>query len=149
MTRTPTDLLWPAPDSSADLSAIEAVPLHERGLPATTYDTLLRAARLWPDRPALTVLPDAARFLRLATATFAQLRDQVHRTANLLRSLGVTRRDAVSLLAPNTAELPGALLAAQAAGIAAPVNPGLASEHVEQLLRRSGALCARPRPTSA
>ncbi|MGW5461888.1 AMP-binding protein [Streptomyces sp. NPDC003996] len=149
MTRTPTDLLWPAPDSSADLSAIEAVPLHERGLPATTYDTLLRAARLWPDRPALTVLPDAARFLRPATATFAQLRDQVHRTANLLRSLGVTRRDAVSLLAPNTAELPGALLAAQAAGIAAPVNPGLASEHVEQLLRRSGALCARPRPTSA
>ncbi|MFE8948704.1 acyl-CoA synthetase [Streptomyces sp. NPDC007856] len=139
MTRTPTDLLWPVPDSSADLSAIEAVPLHERGLPATTYDTLLRAARLWPDRPALTVLPDAARFLRPATATFAQLRDEVHRTANLLGSLGVTRRAAVGLLAPNTAELPGALLAAQAAGVAAPVNPGLASEHVEQLLRRSGA----------
>ncbi|WP_028804940.1 acyl-CoA synthetase [Streptomyces sp. 142MFCol3.1] len=139
MTLTPTDLLWPAPDSSADLSAIEAVPLHERGLPATTYDALLRAARLWPDRPALTVLPDAARFLRPATATFAQLRDQVHRTANLLGSLGVTRRAVVGLLAPNTAELPGALLAAQAAGIAAPVNPGLASEHVEQLLRRSGA----------
>ncbi|MFF3468297.1 acyl-CoA synthetase [Streptomyces sp. NPDC002619] len=139
MTLTPTDLLWPAHDNPADLPAIEAVPLHERGLPATTYDALLRAARLWPDRPALTVLPDAARFLRPATATFAQLRDQVHRTANLLRSLGVTRRAAVGLLAPNTAELPAALLAAQAAGIAAPVNPGLASEHVEQLLRRGGA----------
>ncbi|MFR0359303.1 acyl-CoA synthetase [Streptomyces sediminimaris] len=139
MTLTPTDPLWPAPDSGTDLSSIETVPLHERGLPATTYDTVLRAARLWPDRPALTVLPDAARFLRPATATFAQLRDQVHRTANLLRSLGVTRRTAVGLLAPNTAELPAALLAAQAAGIAAPVNPGLASEHVEQLLRRGGA----------
>ncbi|MET8809186.1 acyl-CoA synthetase [Streptomyces sp. NPDC004546] len=139
MTHTPTDLLWPAHDSPADLAAIEAVPLPERGLPATTYDALLRAARLWPDRPALTVLPDAARFLRPATATFAQLRDQVHRTANLLRSLGVTRRAAVGLLAPNTAELPAALLAAQAAGIAAPVNPGLAPEHVEQLLRRGGA----------
>ncbi|MGW2937153.1 acyl-CoA synthetase [Streptomyces sp. NPDC055722] len=139
MTLTPIDLLWPTYDSPADLPAIEAVPLHERGLPATTYDTLLRAARLWPDRPALTVLPDAAHFLRPATATFAQLRDQVHRTANLLRSLGVTRRDAVALLSPNTAELPTALLAAQAAGIAAPVNPGLAPEHVEQLLRRGGA----------
>ncbi|MEU1600145.1 acyl-CoA synthetase [Streptomyces sp. NPDC005708] len=139
MTLTPTDLLWPAYDSPADLPAIEAVPLHERGLPATTYDTLLRAARLWPDRPALTVLPDAAHFLHPATATFAQLRDQVHRTANLLRTLGVTRRDAVALLSPNTAELPPALLAAQAAGIAAPVNPGLAPEHVEQLLRRGGA----------
>jgi len=139
VTLTPTDLLWPAHDSPADLPAIEAVPLHERGLPATTYDTLLRAARLWPDRPALTVLPDAARFLRPATATFAQLRDQVHRTANLLRSLGVTRRAAVGLLTPNTAELPAALLAAQAAGIATPVNPGLATEHIEQLLRRGGA----------
>ncbi|WP_405884015.1 acyl-CoA synthetase [Streptomyces sp. NBC_01136] len=139
MTFTPTDLLWPPYDSPADLPAIEAVPLRERGLPATTYDTLLRAARLWPDRPALTVLPDAERFLRPATATFAQLRDQVHRTANLLRALGVTRRAAVGLLAPNTAELPAALLAAQAAGIATPVNPGLAAKHVEQLLRRGGA----------
>ncbi|MFI6566026.1 acyl-CoA synthetase [Streptomyces sp. NPDC050534] len=139
MTLTPTDLLWPAAEHIADLSAIEAVPLRERGLPATTYNTVLRAARLWPDRPALTALPDAARFLRPATVTFTQLRDQVHRTANLLRSFGVTRRVAVGLLAPNTAELPSALLAAQAAGIAAPVNPGLASEHVEQLLRRGGA----------
>ncbi|MFI8235570.1 acyl-CoA synthetase [Streptomyces sp. NPDC085900] len=139
MNLTPVDLLWPAPEHIADPSAIEAVPLHERGLPATTYDTLLRAARLWPDRPALTVLPDAEHFLHPATATFAQLRDQVHRTANLLRSLGVTRRDAVGLLSPNTSELPSALLAAQAAGVAAPVNPGLAAEHVEQLLRRGGA----------
>ncbi|MET7986635.1 acyl-CoA synthetase [Streptomyces sp. NPDC005281] len=139
MTLTPIDLLWPAHDTPADLSAIEAVPLDQRDLPATTYDTVLRAARLWPDRPALTVLPDAARFLRPVTTTFAQLRDQVHRTANLLRSLGVTRHAAVGLLAPNTAELPAALLAAQTAGIAAPVNPDLASEHVEQLLRRGGA----------
>ncbi|MEU4682283.1 acyl-CoA synthetase [Streptomyces xinghaiensis] len=139
MTLTPTDLLWPAFGSPADPAAIEAVPLHERGLPATTYEALLGAARLWPGHPALTVLPDAARFLHPATLTYAQVRDRVHRTANLLRSLGVTRRAAVGLLAPNTAELPVALLAAQAAGIAAPVNPGLASEHVEQLLRRGGA----------
>ncbi|WP_042366469.1 acyl-CoA synthetase [Streptacidiphilus neutrinimicus] len=140
MTLTPaTDLLWPACTSPADLTAIEAVPLDERGLPATTYDAVLRAARLWPDRPALTVLPDAARFLEPVTVTFTQLRDQVHRTANLLRSLGVTRQTAVGLLSPNTAELPAALLAAQAVGVAAPVNPDLAPEHVEELLRRGGA----------
>ncbi|MFH7340737.1 acyl-CoA synthetase [Streptomyces sp. KHY 26] len=139
MTPTSTDLLWPAHDSPADLTAIEAVPLHERGLPATTYDALLHAARLWPDRPALTVLPDAARFQQSTTMTFAQLCDRVHRIANLLRALGVSRRAAVGLLAPNTADLPAALLAAQAAGIAAPVNPGLAPEHAEHLLRRGGA----------
>ncbi|WP_055587247.1 acyl-CoA synthetase [Peterkaempfera griseoplana] len=134
----PHDLLWPACDGPADPVVIEAVPLDERGLPATTYDALLRAARLWPDRPALTVLPDAEHFRHPATTTFAQLRDQVHRTANLLHALGVTRGAAVGLLSPNTAELPGGLLAAQTVGIAAPVNPGLAPEHVEQLLRRGG-----------
>jgi fatty-acyl-CoA synthase len=131
--------LWPAHDGPADPTAIEAVPLDERGLPATTYDALLRAARMWPDRPALTVLPDATRFDQGATMTFVQLHDLVCRIANLLRTLGVTRRTAVGLLAPNTAELPAALLAAQAAGIAAPVNPGLAADHAEQLLRRGGA----------
>lgn len=48
MTLTPTDLLWPPYDSPAALPAIEAVPLRERGLPATAYATLLRAARLCP-----------------------------------------------------------------------------------------------------
>ncbi|MGW7385027.1 hypothetical protein [Streptomyces sp. NPDC054794] len=52
MTHTPADLLWPAHDGIAELPAIEAVPLHERGLPATTYDTVLRAAGLWPDHLA-------------------------------------------------------------------------------------------------
>jgi len=32
-----TDLLWPAYDGPDDLAAIEAVPLADRGLPATTY----------------------------------------------------------------------------------------------------------------
>ncbi|MFJ2938251.1 hypothetical protein ACIO8G_36535 [Streptomyces sp. NPDC087219] len=56
-----TDPLWPAYDEPADLKTIESVPLQDRGLPCTTYDVLVRAAALWPDRPALTALPDAER----------------------------------------------------------------------------------------
>ncbi|PBC71070.1 fatty-acyl-CoA synthase [Streptomyces sp. TLI_235] len=133
-----TPLLWPAYETPADLTAVEAVPLSERGLPGTTYETLLRAADRWPDRPALHTLPDAERYLDPLTVTFAHLLGRVRSNANLFRALGVTRRSAVGLLSPNTAELPAALLGAQTAGIAAPVNPGLAAEHVEQLLRRSG-----------
>jgi hypothetical protein len=44
--------LWPAYDGPGDLAEIEAVPLADRGLPGTTYEIVLRAARLWP-RPAL------------------------------------------------------------------------------------------------
>ena len=46
-----TDLLWPAYDGPDDLAAIEAVPLADRGLPATTYDIVTRAAATWGDRP--------------------------------------------------------------------------------------------------
>lgn len=49
------------------------------------------------------------------------------------------RSDAVALIAPNCAELIPATLAAQLAGIAAPINGGLSPEHVAELLRRSGA----------
>ena len=54
--------LWPDHDSPADLAAIEAMPLDERGLPGSTYTLLARAATRWPDRTAITVLPEAARW---------------------------------------------------------------------------------------
>ena len=49
------------------------------------------------------------------------------------------RTDAVALLAPNCAELITATLAAQLAGIAAPLNGALATAHLGELLDRSGA----------
>ena len=132
-------LLWPRYDGPEDLAAIEAVPLAERGLPATTYEVLGRGAALWPVRTALSVMPEAGRWREHDTATFADLFTGVTRTANLLHELGVRRADAVGLLAPNCSELVTATLAAQAAGIAAPINGGLRADHVGELLTRSGA----------
>ena len=132
-------LLWPAYDGPGDLAAIEAVPLAERGLPGTTYELLTRAARLWPDRVALSVLPDATRWEQPVERTFADLLADVHRYANALHSLGVRRGDGVALLAPNCDELLTATLAAQLAGIAVPINSALSGEHIAELLRRSGA----------
>src|SRR6185312_10546587 len=119
--------------------AIEAVPLADRGLPESTYALLTRAATLWPDRIAVSVLPDAERWQQPAQRTFAQLLAGVHRCANLLHELGVRRTDAVALMAPNCAELITATLAAQLAGLAAPLNGSLSAEHLGELLRRSGA----------
>ena len=131
--------LWPACAGPSDLAAIEAVPLAERGLPESTYALLLRAAGWWPDHPATTVLPEAARWREPVRRTFAELLADVHRYANLLRDLGVRRGDAVALLSPNCADLVPATLAAQLAGIAAPLNGGLSRDHLGELLRRSGA----------
>lgn len=133
------DLLWPTYDGPGDLPVVETVPLADRGLPGTTYELLVRAAGLWPDRVALSVLPDGERWEQPVERTYAELLDDVHRYANVFHALGVHRTDGVALLAPNCDELLTATLAAELAGIAAPINSGLSGEHIAELLRRSGA----------
>ena len=133
------DLIWPTYDGPGDLPAIETVPLADRGLPGTTYELLVRAAGLWPERVALSVLPDGERWEHPAERTYAELLTDVHRYANVLHTLGVRRTDGVALLAPNCDELVTATLAAELAGIAAPINSGLSGPHIAELLRRSGA----------
>ncbi|MCV7287734.1 acyl-CoA synthetase [Mycolicibacterium wolinskyi] len=131
--------LWPRYASPDDLADIEAVPFTERGLPDSTYSLLVRAAALWPHRNALTVIPDAGRWRDPLQCSYSLLLSEVHRYANLLHSVGIRRDDAVALIAPNCAELIPATLAAQVAGIAAPINGGLSRTHIKELLRRSGA----------
>ncbi|MBB4688397.1 acyl-CoA synthetase [Amycolatopsis jiangsuensis] len=133
------NLLWPRYAGPTDLAGIEAVPLAERGLPGSTYALLSRAAATWPDRTAITTLPDATRWREPAHRRFAGLLGEVHRYANLLHELGIRRDDAVALMSPNTAELVPATLAAQLAGIAAPLNGGLSRPHLTDLLRLAGA----------
>lgn len=133
------DLLWPRYADPDDLPDIEAVPLSERGLPDSTYALLRRAAASWPDRPAVHVMPDAERWRHPVSATFGELLADVHRMANLLRHMGVERHSTVALIAPNCAELIPATLAAQLAGVAAPINGALSIDHITELLHRSGA----------
>ena len=136
---TSTDLLWPSGSTPEDLAVIERLPLADRGLPGTTYELLSRAAAAHPDRTALLVLPDGARWRTPERTTYSELHDRVTREANALAALGVTRTDTVGLLSVNTGGLVSALLAAQAVGIAAPVNPALDPAHVASLLHLAGA----------
>ncbi|MFI6364366.1 acyl-CoA synthetase [Nocardia sp. NPDC050630] len=136
---TTVDLLWPRYSGPSDLAEIESVPLAERGLPESTYALLVRASELWPDRNALTILPEAARWREPLRRSYSELLADVHRYANLLHRLGIRRADAVALMSPNCAELIPATLAAQLAGIAAPINGAMSGRHIPELLRRSGA----------
>jgi fatty-acyl-CoA synthase len=106
-------------------------------MPASTYHLLLDAARTWPDGIATQWVPEPAAYTSCLTWTYADLAGTVTRIANALAALGVRRTDAVTLAAPNTAMLHAATLAAQAAGIAAPVNPALSDDHLAGLIRRA------------
>ncbi|HUA47272.1 MAG TPA: acyl-CoA synthetase [Solirubrobacteraceae bacterium] len=134
-----TALRWPRADGPDALAEIERTPLGARGLPATTYDAVARAAQLWPDQPATSCLRDAELWHEPSTRTYRALGRAVHRAAAALYAVGVRRRDAVAVVSPNCEEMTTALLAAQAVGIASPINPGLSLEHAAELLRVSGA----------
>ena len=83
--------LWPRFSAPADLAEVERIPLSQRGLPASTYELVTRAAELWPDRPAVSVLPDAEHFHTPLVRTFGELACDVHRAAAVLVGLGVRR----------------------------------------------------------
>ena len=106
--------------------------------PTSTYQLLLDAARAWPDGIATQWIPDPADLTRCLAWTYAELAGTVTRIANALTTLGVRRGDAVTLASVNTPMLYAATLAAQAAGIAAPVNPALSAERIAELIRRTG-----------
>jgi fatty-acyl-CoA synthase len=105
--------------------------------PASTYQLLLDAARAWPDGVATQWIPDPGDCTRCLAWTYADLAARVTQIANALIALGVRRTDAVTLSAPNTSMLYAATLAAQAAGIAAPVNPTLSDDYLAGLIRRA------------
>src|SRR4029434_603219 len=83
-------------------------------------------------------IPDPAAYTDCLTWTYTDLAGRVTQIANAMTALGVRRADAVTLCGVNTSTLYAATLAAQAVGIAAPVNPVLSAEHVTQLIRRTG-----------
>ena len=106
--------------------------------PESTYRLLLEAAGAWPDAVATQWIPDPAEYTRCLDWTYAELAGMVTRIANALTALGVRREDAVTLSSVNTSMLYAATLAAQAVGIAAPVNPSLSGERIAELIRRTG-----------
>jgi len=122
----------------ADLAAVEAVPLADRDLPASTYELLVRSATRYGQDPALYLLgEDGPDWRRAPCWSFADLLGRVHQAANLYAALGLAPGKTVGLLLPNTGHTFAALLGAQAAGIAAPVNPMLSQQHIAGIL----ALC--------
>jgi fatty-acyl-CoA synthase len=123
-----------------DLIAFEQTPWQQK-LPArSTYQLLQQACERHPERTALRFVPSGAPDTAAFAFNYRTLLEKVTRAANAFHSAGVTSRDAVALLLPNLPETHFALLGAQAAGIANPINPMLDVEHIASIVNATGAV---------
>lgn len=111
----------------------------EQNLPETTYDLLVRSAVRFGDKPALHLLADGSKWRTPTTWTYNDLLGRVTQAANTYLDVGLPSGGVVGLLLPNTAASYPALLGAQAVGIVNSVNPMLATEHVIDIFRLTGA----------
>ncbi|MDB6089183.1 MAG: AMP-dependent synthetase and ligase [Gammaproteobacteria bacterium] len=134
------DLLNAALRSVADVEAIERTPLAER-LPVTDFTrrvALALAARDHADT-AIFYVPDGDIERPAERVSFGTLRDNIERTASLLRAHGLGRNDVIAILLPAVPALYWSVLGAMSAGIPFPVNWMLESEHVLHLLKEANA----------
>ncbi len=120
----------------ADKQAVEAeMPWRDRWRARSLYEQLVETAGRFPDRPALSFQLKSGPRDKAVTLSWAEVRAEVTRAANLFRRLGVGPGDTVAFVLPNGIEAPVVLLAAATAGIANPINPLLAPEHIASILR--------------
>ncbi|WP_319446133.1 MULTISPECIES: acyl-CoA synthetase [unclassified Mycobacterium] len=129
---------WPSCRNPQDLSDIEATALADRDLPACTYELVADAEARWADKTALYLLASADRWDCPETWTYTRLARTVRQCANLFHAQGISRAHAVTVMSPNTGLVLAATLAAQTAGIVAPVNPALTAERLVTLVRTAG-----------
>jgi fatty-acyl-CoA synthase len=70
---------------------------------------------------------------------YSTLKARVTQAANAFHRAGISTGTAVTVLLPNLPQTHYALLGAQAAGIASPVNPMLEVEHIAAIVNETGA----------
>jgi len=126
---------WPDLSTDAKLRAFEATPYDERVAARSTYEALQLGAARAPDAPALHFLPNADPDEPPLTITHRQFLARTTQVANALTRLGVGPNDVVSFMLPLVPQAFVTLFAAEAAGIANPVNPLLEPAQIAEILR--------------
>lgn len=122
-----------------DLRHIESVPLWDRVGASNVPAALENVAARYPDRPALTFLPDASLETTPDVLRYSDLMRKIRQAANLFRALGADEHNAVAFLLPPIPAAYITLWAAETASRACPINYLLDTEHIAHLLEASGA----------
>jgi len=125
---------YPSFATDADVRAFEQTPYSERIAAQSTYDALRLGAAHNPDAPALQLLANADPADTPVVISYRDLLARVTQAANMFGALGVGKDDVVSFLLPLLPDAFVTLFAAEAAGIANPVNPLLEPHQIAEIL---------------
>jgi fatty-acyl-CoA synthase len=109
---------------------------------ASPFDVIQATAARYPDKPAIRYITQVGAPETDVTLNYRDFAGRIRQAANLFRRLGVTKTDAVAILAPHVLSTQIALWAAEVAGRACPINPMLAPDHIVGLLRAANARIA-------
>jgi len=125
--------------TQADIDAFERTPWQDKLPVQNTYELLCRACDRHPDRTALRFIMTGDADAPAFAVDYTTLKARVTQAANAFHRAGVTAGAAVTLLLPNLPQTHYALLGAQAAGIASPINPMLEVDHIAAIVDETGA----------
>src|ERR1700761_1663487 len=114
---------YPTFATDAEVRTFEQTPYSERIAAQSTYDALKLGAAHNPDAPALQFLANADPADIPVVISYRDFLARVTQAANMFSALGVGPNDVVSFLLPLVPDAFVTLFAAEAAGIANPVNP--------------------------
>ena len=117
-----------------DVLALETTSWQDQLPACTTYDLLCQASARHPQRMALRFLARADVDQPAEAISYRSLLERVTQAANAFHQAGIRPGHAVALLLPNLPATHYALWGAQAAGIAAPVNPMLDVAHIAAIV---------------
>ena len=124
----------------ADKEQFESeMPWEDRRPAATIHQLLNRAKEKFGERNALSFQLLSDPNSKAETLNWNELHAKATQAANLFRSLGVGENDVVALLLPNSTETAIAILGAEIAGIACPINPLIDPKQIARILQVSNA----------
>jgi fatty-acyl-CoA synthase len=125
---------YPSFATDAQVRAFEQTPYADRIAAQSTYDALKLGAAHDPGAPALQVLANADPADTPVVITYRDFLARVTQAANMFHTLGIGPNDVVSFLLPLLPDAFVTLFAAEAAGIANPVNPLLEPHQIAEIL---------------
>ena len=123
----------------SDIEKFEKIPQEQRFTCNSPNEALSITAKHLPDNSAITFLPSGSLSDEPHRWTYAEYQQEVIAAANLFYSLDLQVDDSVVFLLPTMPEMLFGLWAAQAVGIAAPINPFLTPEQMAGIAKEADA----------